>query len=269
MVVVFGILQSRTVILNLIIVIIMEQRKNGLLASIVIAVAIVVATLVGANAILHRNDRPKTVSVKGSAERDFVSDLVVWNVTILSHSATPIEGLRDVERQQGLLRNFLISKGVTEEELEFGPVYYAEDVTGYYDNKQERYVELKNGYNVSQTATVTSSRVDELDKVARTVGELIDQNVTAQASNPRYYYTKLVSLKLEMVAAASADARERAAQIAEQSKAKLGNLRRSSLGVFQIVGKHSEEDYSWGGNFNTSSKVKTVSITVTSEFLLK
>lgn len=247
----------------------MEKEKNGLLASIVIAVAVILAVVVGSNAILHRNDRPKTVSVKGGAERDFVSDLVVWEVTILSHSATPLEGLRDVERQQGVLRTFLMSKGVTEEELVFGPVAYQEDITGYYDSNKSRYMEIKNGFNVSQTATVTSNRVDAVEKIARSVGELIEQNVTAQATNPRYYYTKLADLKLEMVAAASADARERAVQIAEESKAKLGNLRKSSLGVFQIVGKHSEEDYSWGGNFNTSSKEKTVSITVTSEFLLK
>lgn len=247
----------------------MEQGKNGLIASIVIAVAVVVAALVGSNAILHRNDNPKTVSVKGGAERDFTSDLVVWNVTITSRSATPLEGLRDVERQQGILRTFLISKGVTEEELVFGPVSYAEDVTGYYDEHQSRYIEIKNGFIVSQTATITSSRVDNMDKVARSVGELIEQNVTAQAASPRYYYTKLADLKMEMVAAAALDARERAAQIAEESKSKLGDLRSSSLGVFQIVGKHSDEGYSWGGNFNTSSKEKTVSITVTSEFLLK
>lgn len=247
----------------------MEQDKNRLLASIVIAASIIVSTLVGANAILHRNDRPKTVSIKGGAERDFVSDLVVWEVTIRSHSLTPLEGLQDIERQQDILRRFLIEKGVTDEELEFGAVAYSEDVQSYYDTNQSRYVEIKNGFNISQTATVTSNRVDEMDKIARSVGDLIEQSVTADAARPRYYYTKLADLKLEMVAAASADARERAKQIAEESKASLGKLRRSSLGVFQIVGKHSEEDYSWGGNFNTSSKEKTVSITVTSEFLLK
>lgn len=247
----------------------MNKGINGLLASVVMGVAIVVASIVGANAVLHRFDRPKTVSVKGGAERDFISDLVVWDVTIASHSDTPIEGLRDIERQQKVLRDFLFSKGVTEEELEFGPVSYDEDIQGYYDTNQSRYVEIKNGFNVSQTATVTSNRVNEVEKIARSVGELIEQNVTAHAENPSYYYTKLADLKLEMVAAASADARERAIQIAKESNAKLGDLRKSSLGVFQIVGKHSKEDYSWGGNFNTSSKEKTVSITVSSEFLLK
>lgn len=249
--------------------VIMEQGKSRLLATVVLGMALVVAAWVGANALLHRNDRPKIVTVKGGAERDFVSDLVVWKVMIVSHSATPLEGLHDVERQQGVLRSFLEEKGVKAEELAFGPISYAEDVTGYFDSKQDRYVELKNGYNVSQIVTVTSNRVDDVDRVARSVGELIAQDVTVKSDDPQYYYTKLADLKLEMVAAAAEDAMSRATQIAEVSGAKLGALRRSNLGVFQIVGRHTQEDYSWGGNFNTSSKEKTVTITVTSEFLLK
>jgi len=34
------------------------------------------------------------------------------------------------------------------------------------------------------------------------------------------------------------------------------------MGVFQITGTNSAEDYSWGGSFNTDSKYKTASITV-------
>jgi hypothetical protein len=34
------------------------------------------------------------------------------------------------------------------------------------------------------------------------------------------------------------------------------------MGVFQITGQNSAEDYSWGGTYNTSSKEKTASITM-------
>lgn len=247
----------------------MERGKSRVISAALLSVAIIIAVLVGGYAIQHRNDRPKTITVKGGAEHDFVSDLVVWNVTISAHSKTPLEGLREVDRQRETLHQFLIEKGVSEGEIEFGPVSYYEDVTGYYDSNQQRYVEIKNGYNVSQIVTVTSKNVDDIEKVAKTVGELIERDVTAHAQDPRYYYTKLADLKLEMVAEAANDARSRAKQIADESKASLGGLRRSSLGVFQIVGKHSDESYSWGGNFNTSSKEKTLSITVTSEFLIK
>ncbi len=38
------------------------------------------------------------------------------------------------------------------------------------------------------------------------------------------------------------------------------------MGVFQITGKNSNEDYSYGGAFNTSAKNKTGSITIKMEF---
>lgn len=247
----------------------MEQGKSRLIASAIIGLAILLSVTVLGNAFKHRNDGPKTISVKGGAERDFTSDLIVWNVTIKSHADSPLYGFKDIERQKTVLSNFLTTRGVTEDEFVFGPVSYREDVTGYYDKNQERYVEIKNGFIVEQTVTLTSNRVDDVEKVIRSVGDLIEQDVVAEPEQPRYYYTKLADLKLEMVEAASEDARARAKKIASKSKSSLGGLREANLGVFQIVGKHAEEDYSWGGNFNTTSKEKTVSITLSAEFLVK
>ena len=34
------------------------------------------------------------------------------------------------------------------------------------------------------------------------------------------------------------------------------------MGIIQITGQNSGEDYSWGGAYNTSSREKTASITM-------
>jgi len=39
-------------------------------------------------------------------------------------------------------------------------------------------------------------------------------------------------------------------------------LKTAEMGVFQITGQNSSEDYTYGGAFNTTSKMKTASITV-------
>ncbi|MEB2783275.1 hypothetical protein [Algoriphagus persicinus] len=36
----------------------------------------------------------------------------------------------------------------------------------------------------------------------------------------------------------------------------------ANMGIFQITGQNSGEDYSWGGTFNTADKNKTASITM-------
>ena len=65
-----------------------------------------------------------------------------------------------------------------------------------------------------------------------------------------------------MISKATEDARVRAEQIATNAGSRLGDLRSASMGVFQITGQNSDEEYSWGGTFNTSDRDKTASITV-------
>jgi hypothetical protein len=48
----------------------------------------------------------------------------------------------------------------------------------------------------------------------------------------------------------------------------LEGLKNATMGIFQITGQNSSEDYSWGGAFNTSSKRKTASITMRLEYLV-
>ncbi|NNL79670.1 MAG: SIMPL domain-containing protein, partial [Flavobacteriaceae bacterium] len=69
-------------------------------------------------------------------------------------------------------------------------------------------------------------------------------------------------LKIEMISRATENARLRAERIATNSGARLGNLLTAKMGIFQITGQNSNEDYSWGGAYNTSSKEKTASITM-------
>lgn len=48
--------------------------------------------------------------------------------------------------------------------------------------------------------------------------------------------------------------------MAEHANSKIGNLKEAEMGVFQITGQNTNEDYSWGGSFNTKAKHKTASI---------
>jgi hypothetical protein len=72
-----------------------------------------------------------------------------------------------------------------------------------------------------------------------------------------------------MLAAATADARTRAEKIAENAKATLGKLREASMGIFQITAQNSDEGFKSGGAYNTSSKMKTASVTLRAEFTLE
>ena len=55
----------------------------------------------------------------------------------------------------------------------------------------------------------------------------------------------------------------------ENAGAHLGKASNARLGVFQITAVNGDEDYSYGGTFNTSSKEKKARITVRMEYKLR
>ena len=76
-------------------------------------------------------------------------------------------------------------------------------------------------------------------------------------------------MKHDLIAAAAADARERALKIATSSEAELGELYSSSAGVFQITSATGNEEYSWGGSFNLSSRDKKARITIHANYKIR
>jgi hypothetical protein len=98
--------------------------------------------------------------------------------------------------------------------------------------------------------------------MSREITELLEMGIELNSNAPEYYYTKLNALKIDLLAKASADANKRAETIASNSGSSLGSIKKAQMGVFQITGKNSNEDYSFGGSFNTNSREKTASITL-------
>lgn len=125
------------------------------------------------------------------------------------------------------------------------------------------------GYNLTQNVRVESSEVDKIDKISREATELIEQGIEFTSSAPLFYYTKLTDIKMDLLAKASADGKQRAEIIAKNAGSSLGKLKNASLGVFQITGKNTDEDFSYGGTFNTSSRNKTGSITIRMVFAVR
>ena len=122
---------------------------------------------------------------------------------------------------------------------------------------------------MSQEVQIESPDVDKIDHVSRQITELIDTGIELRSEKPEYYYTKLAELKIKMIASATRDALLRATTIAQNAGCKLGRLRNASMGVFQITAQNSSEDFSWGGAYNTSSMMKTASITMRMQYEIK
>ena len=237
-------------------------------SAIIFAIAIVLAAYFLGNAYVQRATPPQIIEVTGLGNENFTSDLIVWEGQFSTNSTDLKSAFEQLNNDKEIVRTYLTSKGIDEDHIIFNSVQTNE----LRDNKYEsgNYVgSIFRGYQLMQTVKIESQNVAEVEGVSREITELLNKGVQFNSFPPRYYYTKLADLKIEMISKATEDARMRAEKIAVNSGSALGELISAKMGVFQITGQNSGEDFSWGGAYNTTSKNKTASITMRLDYKVK
>ena len=235
--------------------------KNNLTA-IIFGLAIVVAAALLGNAYMNRNKSQRTIAVTGLGKSDFTSDLIVWEARFIRNNTNLQQAYKDLANDKNIVTTYLTSKGVDVANIVFSAVNTSENNQPNYGPNGNYIGTTFTGYNLSQNVEIKSTKVTETEKISREITELLNRGVQLYSEAPRYYYTKIEDLKVEMISRATENARLRAEKIAKNSGSKLGELVTARMGIFQITGQNSGEDYSWGGAYNTSSKEKTTSITM-------
>ncbi len=236
------------------------MKKN--LSAILFAIAIIIASFVLGNSVINRNRPQGTIVVTGLGESNFTSDLVVWEGNFNRESNDLKTAYASLEKDRNAVTEYLKSKGIPEAQLIFNAVNTNPLYQQNYSNDGRFLGQTFQGYQLNQSLVIESKEVEKVEKISREITELLNQGIAFYSQQPRYYFTGLESLKLDMIAKATEDARIRAERIAENSDSELGDLINANMGIFQITGQNSGEDYSWGGTFNTSAKNKTASITM-------
>jgi uncharacterized protein len=237
-----------------------------IISAAILGLCAIIAFYVIGKAYKYRFTSNETITVTGLAEKDFNSDLIVWNGSYSRKSMDLKNTYSALKADENAIRTYLTGKGVNANEIVFSAI----EINKQFDKKQDKdektVSEVFTGYNLKQTVTIQSPDVDKIEKISREATELIQNGIEFTSSAPMYYNTKLAEVKMDLLAKASADAKARAEAIAKNAGNSLGKLKKASMGVFQITGKNSNEDFSYGGAFNTSNRLKTGSITIKMEF---
>ncbi len=245
------------------------QAMKQHLTAVIFALAIVLSSIVLGNAFLKRSQAQAKISVTGLGETDFISDLIVWEGLFEKQAYTLGEAYSGLEKDRKAVTEYLNSKGIASEEIVFSAVQSRQNTRAEYSPEGRFMGETFLGYILSQNISIESKEVEKVEKIAREITELLNKEIQFYSQAPRYYFTQLADLKIELISKATEDARIRAETIAKNSGATLGDLIVANMGIFQITGQNSGEDYSWGGTFNTSSKAKTASITMKLDYQIK
>jgi hypothetical protein len=237
----------------------------GLLAGLLLAAGIAFASLVVARA-WTRIAESQVVTVTGSARKNVRSDLVVWRTNFYVTAPTLLEAQEKLQASLAKVSVFLTTRGLTD--FAVNPVQLSELTARQRNDEDDTTMTVRIGYRLGQSLVIRSTEVERVPKLASDTGELLQQDVALVSEGFEFIYTKANEAKVEMMAEATRDARNRADQIAAQGGRRIKELRNARMGVVQINPLYGTET-SWEGNNDTSSLEKTITSTVSAVFSLE
>ena len=249
----------------------MEQKKLSWLNPLIIGLCIVISCISLAFGLAHfRSESAHVITATGSASVDFEADIIIWRGYFSATAYTSQDAYNIIKSEADQVKKYLLANNLTEDEVVFNSVDISQIYRDIYDDNGNYIGSEADGYRLTQSVTITSSNIDNVEKISRDISSLLDLGVEFTSESPEYYYSGLDDLKLDLIDKASINAKDRIDIIAKNSGARLGKLKNSSLGVFQITAKNSgTSSYSYDGAFDTDSRYKTATITVRLEYDLK
>jgi hypothetical protein len=235
-----------------------EERSGTFMAGLALAIGIVIATVIGGWFFVKGKRGDQTITVTGSAKQRITSDLVIWRAGVSFQAPALADAYRSLSEAVPKVKAYMVSKGIPENQITISAIS-SQTLHGRTSDGAET-AEIT-GYSLRQELEVRSSEVEKIAKIARESTELINQGILIESIAPEYHYTKLGDLKIEMLAAAAKDAKERATKIAESTGSSIGSVRTARMGVLQITPADSN-DVSDSGMNDTSSLTKDITAVV-------
>jgi hypothetical protein len=215
------------------------------------------------------SDKDRIVTVKGLAEIDMkaTSAKIILNYNFSGDHLDEI--MRKSEAKKQAIIAHLKSKGVDKDLKEFS--LDINDRQTYYDDEWQGGQKVKvkvDRYMVTQRLSIASANVEESENLASTLKlELINKDLTSNIRT-NYEFPELNSVKPQLIAESTVNARIAGEQFANDSKAKLGKIKTASQGPISIAGAYSYDDDA-SGNAPTAPYIQRARVVSTIVFFLE
>ncbi|HEX8735831.1 MAG TPA: SIMPL domain-containing protein [Pyrinomonadaceae bacterium] len=245
----------------------MNGEKNNHLfnAGLALAIALVASSIVLGWFYKSKKDSDDAVAVTGSARKRIKSDLVVWSAGVSYQAPKLADAYNQLSENVPRIKQYLISKGIAENQITVSAI--SSNILHGRDADGNETSEIT-GYSLRQEVEVRSNDVDRIAQIAREATELINQGILLESAPPKYYYTQLGDLKIQMLGEAARDAKTRAEQIAASTGNRIGTVRSARMGVMQITAADSQ-DVSDSGISDTTSIDKDMTAVVNISFAVE
>lgn len=233
----------------------MSAGTDNTRAAVVLALGIVIAGYFVGDALVQARSSERKVSVRGLAEREVPANLVLWPIVFTVTSNDLGELQRKADAGVATVREFLARDFLPEQVSVSAPRVQDRDT-----QRSNRDGAPLDRYAAEVSVTLRTDRIDAAKKAIERTGELVKQGVPVMRSyeyDTQFLFTALETIKPEMIAEATKDARKAAEQFAKDSGSEVGAIRTAQQGLFSIADRDQ-----------FSPEIKTVRVVTTVEYYL-
>lgn len=236
----------------------MNKPEPMVAGAVILALGLAVGGWLGGAGLAKSRAADRYVTVKGIAERDAEADLALWPLRLVVSDNDLTRAYARLESQLRLVRAFLSRQGIDTAATELQAFSVTDAFTNQYRNS-----DVVTRYVINQTLMVRSGDPATVLAASQKVGELVQAGVVFSSGaeygggGPTFVFSGLNDLKPQMIAEATARAREAADQFATDSRSRLGGIRRANQGVFEILARDQAPGISEQGQI--AKRVRVVS----------
>ena len=174
------------------------------------------------------------LTVRGLSEREVKATLAIWPIRFSVNADDLLKLKSAMERDRGLVMAFLQDSGINSKDVTLGLPTISDRLEERTDDKKP----VLSRYKGVVTIVVRSTDVDVVKKAIQQVETLLDKGVALTGNEygeqPEFLFTEINQIKPDMIQEATANARASAEKFAQDSKTKVGAIRRATQGAVEI-----------------------------------
>lgn len=212
------------------------------ISAALIALGIVILGLCIKAGIDNFSNRDRVVTVRGLCEKEVNANVVTWPI-VTKEMGNELPAIYNrIQASNNAILDFLHANGITDAEISVNAPDVSDVQANAYNQREQLY-----RYIVTNVIVVKSEKVDKVNELIKKQTELLKQGIAIVAGDYSYPitydYTELNSIKPEMIAEATRNARQAADKFAEDSESDLGKIKTASQGQFSIENRDQYTPY--------------------------
>ena len=234
----------------------------------IVGLGIALGGLLAGNGFARARAADRYVTVKGVAEREVRADLAIWPLRVVGADNDLSVANAKVAKSVAGVRDFLVRHGMDTSQIQISEFSVTDALANQYGPERTP----ANRYVVHETVILRSSKPDQVLAASQQISELAAIGVVissgteygAGGGGPTFVFSGLNKLKPDMIADATARAREAANQFARDSRSDIAGIRQANQGVFEILPRDQAP-----GITESSQIAKVVRVVSTIQYYLK